>query len=146
MSKPPVAGPLTRHLPPGLVQALDADRLRRAQLLGEETDAEFFEQPAVLVHAVVGIALQFGQAAPVAGFQRAQFGQPLGIATRVSTAFVQTLDTDRLRRAQFLGVFWGVSGVRSPVCQLNEGPDPKIYRRPTQTSIFLDCSRIIRDL
>jgi hypothetical protein len=34
---------------PGLVQALHADRLRRAQFLRKEAHAQFFQQPAVFV-------------------------------------------------------------------------------------------------
>src|SRR4029453_13960827 len=48
------------QLAPTLVQALDADGLRRAQLLGKETDPQLLQKPTKVLHALVDRTLAFG--------------------------------------------------------------------------------------
>ncbi len=77
------------QLRPGFFQPLDADRLRRAQFLGEEAHPQFFEQPAEFEHAGVLRAFALGHQAPVALLLRFEFGHALGVAGGVGAVFVQ---------------------------------------------------------
>jgi hypothetical protein len=79
----------SRQLRPRLLQPLDTHRLRGAQLLGEEAHAQFFQQPAKLLQALVHHAFALGHQAPVALLQRAQLGQARRISGRVGAVFVQ---------------------------------------------------------
>ena len=83
------AGHSAFRLRPQLFKPLDAHRLGRAQLLREQGDAQFFEQPAEVVELRVGGAAALGQTAPESGFQRAQLGQTPGIADRIGAQLVQ---------------------------------------------------------
>ena len=67
-----------------LSSRFDAHRLRRAQLLRKQADAQFLEQPAEFVEPRVAAALQLGHAAQPALLQRPQLGQPL--ASRAGSA------------------------------------------------------------
>src|SRR5438874_679929 len=90
------------QLGPGFVEPLDADRLRRLELLREQADPQLFEQPAEFVEARIGDAFALGQRAPVALLDRAQLGQPRRIALRVGAQLVQA-QVDRLEVARQVG-------------------------------------------
>lgn len=56
------------QLPPSLLQTLDADRLRTAQLVREKAHAQLLQYPAELQHAGVLAAFAFGHQALVTLF------------------------------------------------------------------------------
>jgi len=77
------------QLRPGFFQPFYAHGLRRAQFLGEEADAKFFQQPAEFLQALIHHALALGQQARVALLQRLQFFEARQVTRRVGAVFVE---------------------------------------------------------
>ena len=93
---------LRGELAPCLLEPLDADRLRRAQLLREQADAQLLEQPAELVEPRIGDTASLRELARITLFERPQFGHALRIARRVRAQLVEP-QRDRLQVARQVG-------------------------------------------
>src|SRR4051812_26120766 len=90
---------LRGELAPCLFEPLDADRLRRAQLLRKEADAQLLEQPPKLVEPRIDDAAPLRELPRITLFERAQFGHALRVARRIRAQLVQT-QCDRLQVAR----------------------------------------------